>query len=98
MSRWPDGWRKIQSHFRAGLTTQHSSAHQHFILIGSWTEGYAPDGRSGEEFRQLIDADIKAYADGHAFETLVGSRLIAQSSSREPHPRMERNVLCSTAK
>ena len=24
---------------------------------------YAPDGRSGEEFRQLIDADIKAYAD-----------------------------------
>jgi tripartite-type tricarboxylate transporter receptor subunit TctC len=24
---------------------------------------YAPDGRSGEEFRELIDADIKAYAD-----------------------------------
>jgi tripartite-type tricarboxylate transporter receptor subunit TctC len=24
---------------------------------------YAPDGRSGEEFRQLIDGDIKAYAD-----------------------------------
>ena len=24
---------------------------------------YAPDGRSGEEFRRLIDADIKAYAD-----------------------------------
>ena len=24
---------------------------------------YAPDGRGGEEFRQLIDADIKAYAD-----------------------------------
>ena len=24
---------------------------------------YAPDGRSGGEFRQLIDADIKAYAD-----------------------------------
>jgi tripartite-type tricarboxylate transporter receptor subunit TctC len=24
---------------------------------------YAPDGRSGEEFRQLIDADIKAYGD-----------------------------------
>ena len=24
---------------------------------------YAPDGRSGEEFRQLIDADIKACAD-----------------------------------
>ena len=25
--------------------------------------GYTPDGRGGEEFRQLIDADIKAYAD-----------------------------------
>jgi tripartite-type tricarboxylate transporter receptor subunit TctC len=24
---------------------------------------YTPDGRSGEEFRQLIDADIKAYSD-----------------------------------
>ncbi len=24
---------------------------------------YSPDGRPGEEFRQLIDADIKAYAD-----------------------------------
>jgi tripartite-type tricarboxylate transporter receptor subunit TctC len=24
---------------------------------------YAPDGRSGDEFRQLIDADIKAYAE-----------------------------------
>jgi tripartite-type tricarboxylate transporter receptor subunit TctC len=24
---------------------------------------YAPDGRGGEEFRELIDADIKTYAD-----------------------------------
>jgi hypothetical protein len=24
---------------------------------------YTPDGRSGEEFRQLIDADIQAYSD-----------------------------------
>jgi hypothetical protein len=24
---------------------------------------YAPDGRGGGEFRELIDADIKAYAD-----------------------------------
>ena len=24
---------------------------------------YTPDGRTGVEFRQLIDADIKAYAD-----------------------------------
>jgi hypothetical protein len=29
----------------------------------SWIEGRTPDGRSGKEFRQLIDADIKAYAD-----------------------------------
>jgi tripartite-type tricarboxylate transporter receptor subunit TctC len=27
------------------------------------TVAYTPDGRSGEDFRQLIDADIKGYAD-----------------------------------